>query len=42
MRGIRVIRANKLGELSEILLVRSNFPGFSVGGQRSESELDMD
>ena len=32
-----------MGELREIWLIRSNFPGFSVDGQRSEtSELNMD
>ena len=32
-----------VGELREIWLIRSNFPGFSVDGQRSEtSELNMD
>ena len=32
-----------VGELHEIWLIRSNFPGFSVDGQRSEtSELNMD
>ena len=31
-----------MGELREIWLIRSNFPGFSVDGQRSEtSELNM-
>ena len=46
MRGIRVIRVIS-GELSGILLIRSNFPGFFffffffVDGQRSESQLHM-
>ena len=40
MRGIRVIHVIS-GELSGILLIRSNFPGFSVDGQRSESQLHM-
>ena len=32
-----------VGELREIWLIRSNFLGFSVDGQRSgTSELDMD
>ena len=32
-----------MGELREIWLIRSNFPGFYVKGQRSEtSELNMD
>ena len=32
-----------MGELHEIWLIRSNFPGFSVDGQRSEtSQLNMD
>ena len=32
-----------MGKLREIWLIRSNFPGFSVNGQRSEtSELNMD
>ena len=32
-----------MGKLREIWLIRSNFPGFSVKGQRSEtSELNMD
>ena len=31
-----------VGELREIWLIRSNFPGFSVDGQRSEtSQLNM-
>ena len=31
-----------MGELREIWLIRSNFPGFSVEGQRSEtSQLNM-
>ena len=31
-----------MGELCEIWLIRSNFPGFSVDGQRSEtSQLNM-
>ena len=31
-----------MGELREIWLIRSNFPGFSVDGQRSEtSQLNM-
>ena len=35
--------AGVVGELREIWLIRSNFPGFSVDGQRSEtSELNMD
>ena len=40
MHGIRVIRVIS-GELSGILLIRSNFPGFSVDGQRSESQLHI-
>ena len=40
MHGIRVIRVIS-GELSGILLIRSNFPGFSVDGQRSESQLHV-
>ena len=40
MRGIRVIRVTS-GELSGILLIRSNFPGVSGDGQRSESQLHM-
>ena len=32
-----------MGKLREIWLIRSNFPGFSVDGQRSEtSQLNMD
>ena len=35
--------ARCVGELREIWLIHSNFPWFSVDGQRSEtSELDMD
>ena len=35
--------AGVVGELHEIWMIRSNFPGFSVDGQRSEtSELNMD
>ena len=35
--------AGAVGELREIWLIRSNFLGFSVDGQRSESsELDVD
>ena len=35
--------AGVVGELREIWLIRSNFPGFSVDGQRSEtSQLNMD
>ena len=31
-----------MGELCEIWLIRSNFPGFSVDGQKSEtSQLNM-
>ena len=31
-----------MGELPEIWLIRSNFPGFSVDGQQSEtSQLNM-
>ena len=31
-----------MGELREIWLIRSNFPGFSVDGQKSEtSQLNM-
>ena len=35
--------AGVVGELHEIWLIRSNFPGFSVDGKRSEtSQLNMD
>ena len=35
--------AGAVGELREIWLIRSNFLGFSVDGQKSEiSELDVD
>ena len=39
----KLFAAGVVGELREIWLIRSNFPGFSVDGQRSEtSELNMD
>ena len=37
----RVIRGS-CGRIARNLVDSLHFPGFSVGGQRSESELDMD